>query len=153
MSKDLKNLKKQQPKAENGFDNAENSDGKASKGPQAPPPVKLSRGLMSWVVILALLIMLFVVLNGSKRGHELEWNQLKLHLTNNNVRDTAVLVLDDRITAELLPGTPNHPEGAMVYVKIDAANRDLFIDMLKEMPGVHWKINTGTSVWMQLLIT
>ncbi len=47
--------------------------------PSPPPPVKLSRGLMSWVMILALLIMLFVLLSGTKsRGMEIDsWREFK----------------------------------------------------------------------------
>ena len=54
-------------------------DGGGRKGPKSPPPLKLSRGLMSWVMILALLIMLFVVLNGTKGGVEIEtWQEFAL---------------------------------------------------------------------------
>ena len=50
----------------------EGAGGNGGKGPMPPPSVKLSRGMMSWVMILALLIMLFVLLNGTKgRGKEI----------------------------------------------------------------------------------
>ena len=69
MTQNTKNFRK--PPKSDAPEESPGSEGKADKGPQAPPPVKFSRSLMSWVVILALLIMLFVVLNGSKPGKEI----------------------------------------------------------------------------------
>ena len=41
-------------------------------GPQAPPPMKFGRSLMSWTLILGLLIILFMVLNSQERGRPVE---------------------------------------------------------------------------------
>ncbi|MCZ6852082.1 MAG: ATP-dependent zinc metalloprotease FtsH [Planctomycetota bacterium] len=129
------------------------------KGPMPPPPVKLSRGLMSWVMILALLIMLFVLLNGTKgRGVEIEsWREFKLHVEHGHIKNNEVVVVhDDRITAVLKPGSieglPPSEEGIRAWVRIDAANREFYLNQLDTMP-VNWKADTGTSVWVQLLIT
>jgi cell division protease FtsH len=158
MTHDAKNKSnKKLAKPDGGSEDQDNA-GKGVKGPQAPPPVKLSRGLMSWVVILALLIMLFIVLNSNKRGPEKTWDELEAYLRGSYIKNTEVIVLDDKIVAEKLADQTG-PAGP-IYVKIDAANRDWFLTRLADLKddrgqplGVKWKINTGTSVWMQLLIT
>ena len=127
--------------------------------PTPPPPVKLSRGLMSWVMILALLIMLFVLLSGTKnRGMEISsWHEFKLHIDNGHFDpDKTLVVHDGRITGTIRPETTGFPqgkkEGTAVWVQIDAANREFYLKQLDEMP-VKWNADTGTSIWMQLLIT
>ncbi len=127
--------------------------------PTPPPPVKLSRGLMSWVMILALLIMLFVLLSGTKnRGMEISsWQEFKQNIDNGHFDpDKTLVVHDGRITGTIRPGTTGFPqdkkEGTAVWVQIDAANREFYLKQLDEMP-VKWKADTGTSIWMQLLIT
>src|SRR5678816_4752559 len=98
MTQDPKNSKKPVSKADSTSD--EDGEARNGKGPQAPPPVKFSRGLLSWLVIIGMLGMLFVVLNSSKRGDEIDFSQLKIYLKNDSIKDNAVLVLDDRINAE-----------------------------------------------------
>ena len=127
--------------------------------PTPPPPVKLSRGLMSWVMILALLIMLFVLLSGTKnRGMEISsWQEFKQHIDNGHFDpDKTLVVHDGRITGTIRPDTTGFPqgkkEGTAVWVQIDAANREFYLKQLDEMP-VKWNADTGTSIWMQLLIT
>jgi cell division protease FtsH len=134
-------------------------DGSGGKGPQAPPPVKLSRGLMSWVMILALLIMLFVVLNGNKRGKEIEtWQEFialvdpgKEKIVNNHVT-----VRSNRATAIVKPNVPGFQasrdgEGTLIWTPIDPDTRD-FIYAQLDTAGVDYTMDTSTSVWMQLLI-
>ena len=138
--------------------------GGSGKGPIPPPSVKLSRGLMSWVMVLALLIMLFFLLNGTRgRGKEVaSWETFKSYLENDAFvpvpetaeeidEQVAVAVRDDRITGILKPG-PGSATGEAVWVRIDALNREFYIKQLDEM-GIKWKAETGTSVWVQLLIT
>ncbi len=85
-------------------------DSGGSKGPQAPPPVKFSRGLMSWVMILGLLIMLFVVLNSNKSGQEIDgWTEFTVLIKNKMFKDNKVLIKDDRIVGTIKPGTEGYP--------------------------------------------
>ena len=138
--------------------------GGSGKGPIPPPSVKLSRGLMSWVMVLSLLIMLFFLLNGTRgRGREVpSWETFKSYLENDGFvlvpettpdidEQVAVTVHDDRITGIRKPG-PGSATGESVWVRIDALNREFYIKQLDEM-GIQWKAETGTSVWMQLLIS
>ncbi|MCI0365410.1 MAG: ATP-dependent zinc metalloprotease FtsH [Phycisphaerales bacterium] len=156
-------------------DAAETRPGK----PQAPPPVKISRGLMSWVVILALLIMLFIVLNSSKRGTPVpSWNAFldlivqpevnadgtpKLGVDGKPVyrpliENNLVTVEDTRLIASLkesatIKGTNTTiAPGSQITLPIDGLNRDIYLNKLEAL-GVDHIAKTGVSIWTQLLVT
>lgn len=131
--------------------------GEDPKGsPSPPPPVKLSRGLMSWVMILALLIMLFVLLSGTKsKGMEIDsWREFKDLVDNGDIKPDDLVVLENRITGVGKPGKAfsEIKEDTPVWVRIDAESREFYLKQLDAMP-VKWKAHTGTSIWVQLLIT
>jgi len=126
------------------------------KGPQPPPPVKFSRSIMSWVMILALLIMLFVVLNGNQAGQEIaSWNEFSgiIDPAADRIEDGRVLVEDDRIVAQIKPGSEGYAaEGQEVFFKIPASDREFYLNKLDNL-GVDHRTDTGTPIWQQLLIT
>ena len=127
------------------------------KGPSPPPPVKLSRGLMSWVMILALLIMLFVLLSGTKgRGKEIPtWQEFTQFVQQGDIEHDSVVIKDDRVTASVESGAQGFPPSdkpTPIWVRIDSANREWYLNELKAL-GVSFKADTGTSIWVQLLIT
>jgi len=143
--------------ADSGSSRPENGSGSNGKGPPAPPTVKLGRGLMSWVMILALLIMLFVLLNNTKgRGHEIPtWQEFTKHIEGGNVLDDSIIIRDDRIMANVEPnavGFPPSTEPTAIWVRIDAANREWFMSQL-DTTGATFHVDTGTSVWVTLLVT
>src|SRR4051812_7267210 len=74
MTQEPRNLRKPPAKDDRSGASPEPEGGepKNAKGPQPPPAVKLSRSLMSWVVVIALLIMIFVVLNVNKPGVQID---------------------------------------------------------------------------------
>jgi cell division protease FtsH len=118
--------------------------------------MKLSKGLMSWVLILGLLIMLFAVLSTSKGGEELDkWSQFAELAKGERIKDNLVLVKDDRIVATLKEGAdPMHAadKEMRVWIKIDGANRDVFYGKLEAL-GLDWQTDTGTAIWIQMLLT
>ncbi|MHC4272587.1 MAG: ATP-dependent zinc metalloprotease FtsH [Planctomycetota bacterium] len=127
------------------------------KGPTPPPAVKISRGLMSWVMILALLVMLFFLLKNTKGlGQEIPtWQEFTQYIEQGNVEDSSIIIRDDRITARLeadTQGFPPSPEPTPIWVRIDAANREWFLQELNAH-GAPFQLDTGTSVWVNLLIT
>ena len=139
-----------------GSEPSQKKDGKS--GPTPPPPAKLSRGLMSWVMILAVLIMLFVLLSGTKgRGVEIStWSDFTHYIENDSfVSDKPLTIFDGRITGIIKEDTPGFPqakkEGAAVWVKIDAQNREFYLNQLLLLDA-KWEDDTGSSVWVQLLI-
>ena len=134
----------------------ENGSGPASKGPPSPPTVKLGRGLMSWVMILALLIMLFVLLNNTKgRGKEIPtWQEFTKYIERGDVLDDSIIVRDDRIMANVEPdalGLKPSTEPTPIWVRIDASNREWFLNQL-ETAGAPFHLDTGTSIWVSLLV-
>ena len=140
-----------------GSSGPEGGSGGNGKGPPPPPTVKLSRGLMSWVMILALLIMLFVLLNNTKgRGKELAtWQDFTQRLEGGGILDDSIIVRDDRIVAKVVPdalGFTPSPDPTPIWVRIDAANREWFLKDLQAL-GARFHVDTGTSVWVNLLIT
>ena len=134
-----------------GNDEQDKKPGKGS--PQPPPPVKIGRGLLSWVLIISLLIMLFIALNTSGRGKEIKsWNEFVLLIDPEAEKliDNMVLIEDSRIVAQLKPDTLGFPasdEGPMIYVKIDGTNREWYLNKLYDQ-GVTFETKVGTSIWM-----
>ncbi len=133
------------------------ADRENGRGPAPPPGVKLSRGLMSWLMILGLFIVLFVLLNNTKgRGREIPtWQDFAQHVKRGDIQPDSIVVKDDRISALVAPGAlPFAPsqEATPIWVRIDASNREWFLKELEEL-GARFQIDTGTSVWGQLLIT
>jgi cell division protease FtsH len=131
--------------------------GGSGKGPTPPPSVKLSRGLMSWVMILALLVMLFFLLKNTKgMGKEIAtWQEFTQRIQQGDIEEGSIVVKDDRVLAMLTKdakGFPPSQEPRPVWVRIDAANREWFIGQLQGL-GAPFHVDTGTSVWINLLIT
>src|SRR5262245_58852093 len=99
------------------------------RGPTPPPGVKLSRGLMSWVMILALFIVLFVLLNNTKgRGRELAtWQEFTQVIKRGELVADSIVVKDDLIAATVAQNSPsfgNNAEQTPIWVRIDASNRE-----------------------------
>jgi cell division protease FtsH len=157
MAKDPRNPDASPPEPPRGPEEPHGPDGPSGKGPQAPPPVKLSRGLMSWAIILLMLIMLFLMLNSSKHGTEIpSWSQFaKIIKMPDNVKpEDSITVRDDRVTASVQPGAigvvGEKPVG--IWVRIDGANREYYLKKLDDL-GVEYTTRTGTSIWINLLIS
>lgn len=156
MSKDFKNPKKpvdDQSQPDRGGDPSGQDNGK--RGTQPAPPAKFSRGLLSWVLVIALLIMLFVVLNNNRGGTEIEtWQEFARHIEQDNVRDNRVTLKADRVEAVLKPGVEGFAagdRGTPIWVKIDSDHRDRFDDRL-EATGATVAYDTTTSPWFNVLL-
>ena len=149
------------------------------RGPQAPPPMKFSRSLMSWVLIISFLIVLFLILNGTQRGVQFEsWQRFEAQVeprvdpdTNQrqwSIKDHRVVVENNRLVTivkqgETLtppPGEESGPDNAqtgplgkdtLVTLEIDAQSRDWYIDKLANV-GVDLQFKTGTSILQQLIV-
>ncbi len=103
-------------------------------GPPTPPPGEFGRGGRSWVIILGMLILLFLFLNTSPRGQQIDsWDQFvkliaqpKLDdrgdpeldaagqpvlLPSGNIKDNLVLVENNRLVATVNPGVRDFPGG------------------------------------------
>jgi cell division protease FtsH len=128
------------------------------------PPKSSSRGIMSWVFILGLMIVLFAVMQSSTPGREIDSRSHFFSLidpANGHLFEPSpgnpepVIVKSDRITAMIKAGTAGDNPGkdpAMVWYKIDAGNRHVTLERLDKM-GVDFKADTAQSIWTQLLLT
>ncbi|MHC5007952.1 MAG: ATP-dependent zinc metalloprotease FtsH [Planctomycetota bacterium] len=152
MAQERKSNEDRSPSRGNG---PEGGPGGGGKGPTPPPAVKLSRGLMSWVMILALLVMLFFLLRNTKGlGTEIPtWQEFTTLVEENKVEEGDTIVKDDRIIAVAKAGAlGSNNEAASIWVRIDASNREWFLAELEDR-GASFRLDTGTSVWVNLLIT
>jgi cell division protease FtsH len=157
MSKDYKNPKKSaSDEHDRGADQRGNDrEGDGKRPPQTPPP-KLNRGILSWVLILGLLIMLFVVLNSNRGGTEIEtWQEFAQYIEQQKIKDNLVTLKTDRIEAVLKPTADAQAaagdRGTPIWVKIDSENRDRFDDRLEAL-GATVSYDTSTSPWFNVLL-
>lgn len=102
--------------------------------------------------------MLFVLLSSTKgRGVEIStWSDFTHYIENDSfVSNKPLTIFDGRITGIIKEGTKGFPqakkEGAAVWVKIDAQNREFYLNQLLLLDA-KWEDDTGSSVWVQLLI-
>ncbi|MHC5112913.1 MAG: ATP-dependent zinc metalloprotease FtsH [Planctomycetota bacterium] len=155
----------------------EGDQDRRGSGPQTPPPMKFSRGLLSWVLILAMLILLFLFLNSSPRGTSIEsWQLFKKLLVEpekdadgnevldaegnvvfrptGKIKDNRVTVENSRLLAWVVKGSQDgladKEKDTLVTLKINAQNYEWYFTELDGM-GVDIKDKTGTSIWLQLL--
>ncbi|MDG2094353.1 MAG: hypothetical protein P8J89_03685, partial [Phycisphaerales bacterium] len=48
------------------------------KSPQTPPPNRMGRGLLSWVIVIGILIVFFALMNASPTGDQVDsWGKFK----------------------------------------------------------------------------
>ncbi|MCH2152010.1 MAG: ATP-dependent zinc metalloprotease FtsH [Phycisphaerales bacterium] len=139
-------------------------DPSGNRPPQAPPPpARMGRGLLSWVVIIGVMIVFFAVMNSGPTGEEVSsWGQFK-QLVDPKTGCVAqsspgspvpVEIQNDKIVATIAPETSFNPSDKpkRAFVKIDGSHRDTFRAQLDAM-GVDHINNTGTSIWGTLLIS
>src|SRR5690606_12331434 len=99
-----------------------------------PAPMKFNRGLLSWVMILALLVMLFFVLSSHRGGREIPtWQEFIRYVQQGEIVDNHVTIKADRITAQEIAPVDAEQQGTMIYVRIDPDNRDWYYDELKNL--------------------
>jgi len=126
------------------------------KGPTPPPPMKFSRGIMSWILIIGVLIILLLVLQGSPRGKRIESWQEFIQLVDpeqGKIENNLVTVENSRLVATVKAGElpfPTSEKGTVITLQIDGQNRRFYLDALSDM-GVDFSDKTGTNIWLQFL--
>ncbi len=130
-------------------------------GPDAksPPPPKFSRTLMTWLMICGVLLVLWMILNGGGRGHEIEsWNDFIQRAKAGQFEDDRVVVEDSRLVATIVEtasgtsGSLDLPAGSMVYFSADGQSREWYIGQL-DAAGIDHKAETGHGLWLTMLIS
>ncbi|MGA1631682.1 MAG: hypothetical protein ACO4BU_06200, partial [Phycisphaerales bacterium] len=128
------------------------------RGGRAPtPPPKNRRQAFTWLTLLALVVLMWVVMTGTSRGmRKIEtFQQFSTYLKEDKVKPGSVVIEDTRIVAEIKPGTPGFEasgdKGTPVFVSITPGEFAYYQDKLDEM-GVGWEADAGSSIWVQLLV-
>ncbi len=96
--------------------NQQRGDGPDSGGGPPKPPVRMSRGIFSWIVILALgLMFLFMLNQNMSRKHKIEISQFWTHIRNGDIEK--VTVQDNAIIGQFYKGRvpPNAPQGTREF--------------------------------------
>ena len=129
-------------------------DGKPT---QTPP--KMRRQFMTWILVLALIAVIWTVLtNSSQRGEAIQTPQEFFVLAKEGYFEPAsVVIQDDKLMATLSKGLPGATErsgqkGSQVWVRIIPGNYDWIREQLSTS-GVKWQEQVGQSMLMQLLLT
>ncbi len=135
MSQDHKNPKRRPDNAERDDKPRQdgepaNESGGGRSGPQPPPPMKFNRGLLSWVMILALILVLFFVLNNRRSGTEVAtWQEFVRILQNEQIVDDRVTVKVDRVEAVKIDASGE----TALFAHINPDSRQAFIDELASL--------------------
>ncbi|MHC4832378.1 MAG: ATP-dependent zinc metalloprotease FtsH [Planctomycetota bacterium] len=125
--------------------------------PGTPPPQRNRRQAFTWLTLLALVVLLWVVMTGPGRGmREIPtFKDFETYVEENKVRPGSVVIEDTRIVAEIKPGTPGFEsggdKGTAVFVSITPGEFAYYQDKLDAL-GIGWKADAGSSIWVQLLV-
>ncbi len=130
------------------------------KSPQgANPPPKARRQFMTYILLLAVIAVIWTVLTStSQRGETIQTPQEFFVLAQEGYFEPGtVIISDDKITATLqrsLPGAKDRTgqKGGSVWVRIIPGNYDWIRTQLTTS-NVKWQEQVGQSVFMQLLLT
>ncbi|MFZ9692204.1 MAG: ATP-dependent zinc metalloprotease FtsH [Phycisphaerales bacterium] len=140
----------------NARDDKPASGERGGRTPVAPPQ-KNRRQAFTWLTLLALVVLLWVVMTGTSRGmRKIEtFQQFSTYLKEDKVKPGSVVIEDTRIVAEIKPGTPGFEasgdKGTPVFVSITPGEFVYYQNKLDEM-GVGWEADAGSSIWVQLLV-
>ena len=137
--------------------NAGGKPGPDGKPTQTPP--KMRRQFMTWILVLALIAVIWTVLtNSSQRGETVQTPQEFFVLAKEGYFEPAsVVIQDDKLMATLAKALPGATErtgqkGGQVWVRIIPGNYDWVREQLTTA-GVKWQEQVGQSMFMQLLLT
>jgi len=133
-------------------------DPKRPGGEGPPPPTKLNRNLMGWVIFigLALLLMSVVYKNMSENRRDISADEFWTHVRNGHVK--ALVIKDQEIEGELREDIPGQEEGQTLrfLLAYDHTPNDEFEKRLAASPRkIHYTYKIGEGWWAflpQLLI-
>ncbi len=112
-------------------------------GPKTPPgpPPKYPRSVFSWVVILMLIAMMFMLFN-DRRAPEIKFSEFKQRLLNGEIKE--VKIYSDHLLGEMKENfaeqgrSPDTPSKFKVYISHGTAEQEWFVKML-DASGVSYE--------------
>lgn len=143
-----------------GQNSDRNTTGKPKGDGTLPPqPPKMRRQFMTWILLLALIAVIWTVLTStSQRGEAIPTPQEFFVLAKEGFFEPAsVVIQDDKLMATLSKSLPGASErsgqkGGQVWVRIIPGDYDWVRGQLTTA-GVKWQEQVGQSVFVQLLLT
>ena len=133
-------------------------EGGGNRAGNTTPP-KMRRQFMTWILVMAVLAVVWTVLmGGSSRGEAIQTPQEFFVLAKEGYFEPASVVIeDDKLMATLSKSLPGATErsgqkGGMVWVRIIPGNYDWIREQLTAS-GVKWQEQVGQSMFVQLLVT
>ena len=125
----------------------------SSGGPQ---PNRPRRGLMPWVILFALVALVWVVATGSNNGStQISLDQFKTLVENKDIEPGSITVSERELVATVKDGTTGYPpingRAPQVVVQIAAGGLEYVLEELKPL-GIAFYQKTSDSTWMDLLI-
>jgi len=124
-----------------------------------PPQPKMSRGILSWILICFVLIMAWSMMNSAGSGNEISsWNDFMTRAKAGQFEDNRVTVKDSEITAIIAQDVKGDSKatdftaGEVVYFNVDGQNRQFYLEELKAAQIDH-RTDTGTGLFMTMLIS
>ena len=99
---------------------------------QEPPNLRVNRSLFGWILLLAMVVMLFVFLAKSgNQDEERSWPELVNSVESNHVEE--VIVQDNELLAKMTEDAPNRPASGQVVVKISPPTKEFYVKELAEL--------------------
>jgi len=131
------------------------SGGPDRKTPPPPPPVRFGRSLFSWVLIVGVLILLFMMLNQGPRGERIaDFDSFLTYVdpANGKIIDNLVTIENSRLTAVVVPNEPGFPaseRGTPIYFQVGAPGHEWYLQQLRDR-GVNFTDASGGNFWVSI---
>tara|TARA_B110000196_G_scaffold318865_1_gene335243 strand:- start:9 stop:1997 length:1989 start_codon:yes stop_codon:yes gene_type:complete len=126
---------------------------------KTPPQPRMSRGILSWMLIVFILIMAWSMMNSAGSGDEISsWNDFLIRAKAGQFEDNRVTVKDAEITAVIAKNVAGDSEatdykaGEVVFFSVDGQNRQFYLEELKDA-GIDHRTDTGTGLFVTMLIS
>ena len=126
---------------------------------KTPPQSRMSRGILSWMLIVFILIMAWSMMNSAGSGDEISsWNDFLTRAKAGQFEDNRVTVKDAEITAVIAKNVAGDSEatdfkaGEVVFFSVDGQNRQFYLEELKDA-GIDHRTDTGTGLFVTMLIS
>ena len=126
---------------------------------KTPPQPRMSRGILSWMLIVFILIMAWSMMNSAGSGDEISsWNDFLVRAKAGQFEDNRVTVKDAEITAVIAKNVAGDSEatdykaGDVVFFSVDGQNRQFYLEELKDA-GIDHRTDTGTGLFVTMLIS
>ncbi|MFO0874711.1 MAG: ATP-dependent zinc metalloprotease FtsH [Phycisphaerales bacterium] len=119
-------------------------DGPGRGGPGTPSPSRLRRQFMTWVTLLVLLALVWLVLtNSAGRGHKIEtWDQFLVYVKEGKTEPSSIVIEDGRISARIKPGTKG-------FEKAGDAPTTIYVDVIPSSENYVKKINELQAITVE----